>query len=110
MTNEAAKKSIESNAIPQRMETRPNLPLRLGRVRMTKGIVEVAFSEVQQAIERHRAGDWGNICQQDRDANDTALRTGDRILSVYETTDGAVLWIVTDCVRAFTTVMLPTEY
>lgn len=110
MTIEAAKKSIESKASPESAETRPNLPLRLGRVCITTGAQEVAFSEVRQAIERHRVGDWGNICQQDRDANDTALTTGERILSVYQTTEDGVIWIITDCTRAFTTVMLPTEY
>lgn len=34
-------------------------------------------------LPRHGAGDWGVLCDADRRANDEALATGARLISVY---------------------------
>ena len=36
-----------------------------------------------ELLSRHHAGDWGDLCQEDKDANDAAVKNGDRILSAY---------------------------
>jgi hypothetical protein len=72
-------------------------------------------------LARHAQGDWGSLCDEDHDANDQAVRNGDRILSAYEV-KGTWVWVITDAVtdgpatpiglrpRYATTVLLPSEY
>jgi len=72
-------------------------------------------------LSRHGAGDWGALCADDHDANDEAVRSGERILSAYDV--GATrLWVITDAEtdgpmgpsgvrpRYATTLLLPSEY
>lgn len=59
---------------------------------------------------RHLTGDWGNVDEQDRKANDDALRLGTRLLSAYELPDNQTLWIITEADRSATTALLPEEY
>lgn len=55
------------------------------------------------------AGDWGNLCEEDRLANERALREGERLLSAYETAGGVTFWIITERDRSATTVLLPED-
>jgi hypothetical protein len=62
-----------------------------------------------------KAIDWGDLCDEDRQANDLALIDGSRILSAYRTSLGEKIWVITEAVddagnRAATTVLLPGEY
>jgi hypothetical protein len=66
-------------------------------------------------LDRHIVGDWGDVSEYDRQANETALVDGDRIFSVYKTRLGTKLWVITEAVgddgkRASTCLMLPHEY
>lgn len=67
-------------------------------------------------LQRHFNGDWGDICEEDKCANEEALKTGARIMSVYFLPDESILWIITDEVidemghRQATTLLLPEEY
>jgi hypothetical protein len=66
-------------------------------------------------LDRHVAGDWGDVSEHDREANEMALIEGDRICSAYETRLGTKLWVITEAVgddgrRASTCLMLPHEY
>jgi hypothetical protein len=73
-----------------------------------------ALSESQQSpmhfISRHLQGDWGDCCQEDRQANEDALKNGDRLFSVYATVKGTKLWVITEADRSSTCVLLPGEY
>lgn len=60
-------------------------------------------------LDRHAAGDFGDLCEEDRAANTEALRSGARLLGVYEVA-GLRLWIITEADRSATTIMLPEEY
>lgn len=60
-------------------------------------------------LRRHHTGDWGNLCQEDREANDAAVKHGDRIFSAY-TFDDAKIWIITEADRSSTCILLPEEY
>jgi len=66
--------------------------------------------EVAKALARHLAGDWGDVSEHDRQANDQALNDGLRLLSVYHTAGGTKFWIITEADRSATTVLLPEEY
>jgi hypothetical protein len=62
------------------------------------------------AINRHARGDWGEVCEEDRQSNEDALTHGGRLLSVYRTPEGVKFWIITEADRSVTTVLLPEDY
>ena len=62
------------------------------------------------ALLRHLNGDWGDISEADRAANDRAVRDGDRLLSAYHAPDQTRFWILTEADRSVTTVLLPEDY
>ncbi len=66
--------------------------------------------DITEALSRHARGDWGDLCQEDRDLNESALRDGNRLLSVYYAGNGVKFWIVTEADRRATTVLLPDDY
>ncbi len=66
--------------------------------------------EVQRALARHLALDWGDCCPEDAEANTNALQTGDRLFSIYHTAEGIKFWIITEADRASTTILLPEDY
>ena len=83
----------------------------LGRLVCTPGAGDaVPPAEVAAALDRHLAGDWGDVCPQDRAENDLSLRDGFRLLSVYRTETGLTFWVITEADRSATTVLLPDEY
>jgi hypothetical protein len=61
-------------------------------------------------IVRHVFGDWGQVCQDDREANQAALQNGTRLLSAYELPGGQRLWVLTEADRSLTTLLLPSDY
>lgn len=90
----------------------------LGQNVATPGAVEVLKNAGQSAadfLKRHAQGDWGDLDEEDRQANEDALIDGSRILSAYRTSLGEKLWIITEAAdesghRAATTILLPSEY
>jgi hypothetical protein len=84
---------------------------RLGRVCITPGAAgRIPQEEVHQALRRHARGDWGELGEEDRKANDGSLDSGCRLLSAYHASNGTQFWIITEASRATTTVLLPEEY
>lgn len=90
----------------------------LGRILATPGALRAIEDSGQTPVDflsRHARGDWGCISTGDRRLNDMAISSGSRILSAYETRDGARLWIITEAENATgqresTTILLPQEY
>lgn len=75
--------------------------------------IESVGGEVFDLLLRHGAGDWGDVCAEDAEENERALRLGNRILSSYTVGEGDVVvkvWILTEADRSATTVLLPEEY
>lgn len=66
-------------------------------------------TEVSEGLCRHAAGDWGNVCGDDADLNEQALKDGDRLMSVYGPKDRQ-FWIITESDRSVTTILLPEDY
>jgi hypothetical protein len=69
----------------------------------------------EDLLQRHFAGDWGDVDPDDGEANDQAIDTGARILSAYILPSGIRVWVMTEAtsdkgVRPATTILLPTEY
>jgi hypothetical protein len=66
---------------------------------------------VWNLLSRHLYGDWGDVCQEDWQANQLALNHGERIFSSYGAADDRDrLWVITDWDRSLTTVLRPDEY
>lgn len=85
---------------------------KMGRLVATQGAINFCDQHLISMISlvrRHLRGDWGDLCDDDKKANDQALLHGSRILSAYVFTQGKV-WIITECDRSATTVLLPSEY
>ena len=79
-------------------------------VATANAVAEIPLLAIHTALDRHAAGDWGHLCEQDRVANERALAEGERLLSTYETAGGTTFWIVTERDRSVTTVLLPEDY
>ncbi len=83
----------------------------LGRLVITPNAqASCAPNDWQAAIIRHAHGDWGDVCDDDKEANDCALEEGSRLLSYYTTASGVKFWIITEADRSATTVLLPEDY
>ena len=66
-------------------------------------------------LDKHAAGDWGEVCKGDAALNDQALLDGERLVSAYRTLKGVKLWVITeatddDGIRASTSIILPEQY
>ena len=82
----------------------------LGQVVMTSNAAaQLAADDIQNALARHAAGDWGEVCEADRQENELSLKEGFRLLSVYRSGD-TKFWIITEADRSVTTVLMPEDY
>ena len=71
----------------------------LGPVVSTPGALEaLQRNEITglELLSRHAKGDWGELCDEDRQTNEDALQNGSRIMSVYMLADGTQIWLITD--------------
>ena len=88
----------------------------IGKTVMTIGINEEMSSdedfekEVLKAFSRYLKKDWGEMCEEDKQMNDEAVRSGNnRILASYETSKGNI-YIITEHDRSATTILFADEY
>ena len=89
---------------------RDYLPLKVGKVVITNGAMEITHPiQVMAMLVRHASGDWGTVCEEDWLANNQALVDGSRVLSAYDVGDQKV-WFITEWDRSVTTILLPSEY
>ena len=71
---------------------------------------QIGYEDALIALGRHHNGDWGDVCAQDREANESALADGGRLFSVYHAKNGVKFWIITEANRNTTTVLMPEDY
>lgn len=94
---------------------------RLGQLLATPGALatleRLGVHPLSLVIGRHVVGDWGDLCDEDRELNRHSLANGMRIFSSYKLAaspgDGApaeTVWVITEADRASTTILLPSEY
>ena len=91
-----------------------------GQILATPGALEtldrLGIDPLYLVLSRHVLGDWGELCDEDRELNNHSLANGMRIFSSYKLVqpgDDATtetVWIITEADRASTTVLLPSEY
>jgi hypothetical protein len=90
----------------------------LGQIVATPGALDALQDAGQQSHEfliRHVTGDWGDLDDEDKRLNDSAVTDGSRILSAYQTRKGERIWIITEAAddqghRSSSTLLLPREY
>lgn len=87
-----------------------------GNIVMTQGVMQLIedMGEDQvglnQYLARHLSGDWGDLCEEDRELNDQSVTSGGRLLSSYKVKPGVAIWVITEWDRSVTTFLLPSEY
>ena len=83
----------------------------LGQILITpRAKVRLDPKDVIKSLGRHRSGDFGDVCEEDKALNEEAVESGDRILSAYIDRNGIKFWIITEWDRSATTILLPDEY
>lgn len=88
----------------------------LGQLVMTRGISNwcmadpALYSEVIACVDRHQQGNWGDIGDDDKCANELAVDHGTRILSAYDFDCGKRIWVITEADRSSTCILFPDEY
>ncbi len=92
-----------------------------GPVVMTCGIRGLIMDDplvsekIDECLERHKNGDWGDLCDDDKEMNDESIRAekeggyGDSLFSKYDNDFGPI-YIITECDRSVTTILLAEEY
>ena len=82
----------------------------LGRLVITTPAREALSNDaVLSALGRHAGGDWGDLCEEDREMNERALLHGDRLFSVYRHRETR-FYVITEWDRSATTILLPEDY
>lgn len=66
--------------------------------------------EFEEMIRAHARGEWGNLCNEDIEANETALHDGYRLLSAYLSAEGERVYVITEADRSVTTILFASEY
>lgn len=90
----------------------------LGQIRATPAALDAIHDSGQTAaffLDKHAAGDWGEVSKDDAALNDQALVNGERLVSAYRTLKGVRLWVITEAVgddgkRECSTILLPDQY
>lgn len=83
-----------------------------GQVVATRQALSHLFSHGLEPLDllfRHLAGDFGDLCEQDKKVNELAILHGARILSAYIVGE-AKLYVITEADRSVTTVLMASEY
>ena len=94
-----------------RAKAYPIAKFRLGRIASTaSALSQLTQEDILLGIQRHQAGDWGDVSNDDRKENDLSLEKGFRLWSVYHTAKGVKFWLITEADRSVTTVLLPGDY
>ena len=94
---------------------------RLGQILATPGALaaleRLGVDPLFLVLGRHVLGDWGDLCDEDRELNTHSLANGMRIFSSYKLTSATsdsttteTVWVITEADRASSTILLPSEY
>lgn len=85
----------------------------LGVVVATPACLEAlsdAGQTLDEFLDRYSQGDWGALCDEDHQANEDALKHGERLFGSYLTKLNIKVWILTEADRSSTCAMLPSDY
>jgi hypothetical protein len=96
---------------------------KLGQLVTTAGVnsemrEDIKFSDfVYKSLRRYRKEDWGDMCEEDRELNNSAVENisedgqylDGRIFAVYKYANWKI-WIITEYDMSVTTILFPDEY
>lgn len=90
----------------------------IGRLLATRGVQDkmnesqMFFAFVRDAFGRYQKYDWGELCDEDKEQNDDAVKRGEgHIFASYNyPPDKSRVWIITESDRSATTILFPDEY
>ena len=91
----------------------------LGRCVATQAslaLIRDCGEEPETFLARHAWGDWGELDDEDKRANERAVKNGSRLLSCYRLARSGCqvvaghVWVITEADRSATTLSLPSEY
>jgi hypothetical protein len=89
----------------------PTARFPLGRMVATpNALSKLSNEDILRALQRHQAGDWGDVDEHDRQENELSLKEGFRLFSVYHSAQRVKFWIITESDRSSTTLLLPEDY
>lgn len=87
-----------------------------GQLVATRGVADESAKNSKfhqfcmESFFSHINGDWGNLCDEDKEMNEWALKHGERLLSKYDFNDDISIYIITEWDRSVTTILFPEEY
>lgn len=99
-----------------------NLKFPLGKVLATNDVAIVMENNSEfndfclKALKRHSIGDWGDLNDDDIEANEEALEFKERLFSTYNIPlkfniqDEKEIYIITEYDRSVTTILFPSNY
>jgi hypothetical protein len=83
----------------------------LGEIHVTPGAAtRLLPHEIENAVQRHSRGDWGEVGVDGKCDNDSRVERGGPLASIYVSSTGITFYVITEADRATTTVLLPEEY
>lgn len=95
----------------------PEAEFSLGELIITPRAAEaVTLEDAIECLIRHQLGDWGELCEEDKQENEQALKEDGRIFSVYHPHDRRKegetirIYVITEWSREATTILLPGDY
>lgn len=76
--------------------------------RMQRDAVFAVF--VNDSLEKFISCEWGDLCEDDKQVNEDALKHGDRLFGSYIMNEDTKIFIITEADRSVTTVLFPSDY
>ena len=115
LTSSFLENPLELNAhVLDAYDERPFMPMQISENLYLLGS-DITLAQVErhpvQLLARHVQGDWGDLCEHDRELNEQALDPDHptRLFSRYEI-DDEIFYVISEWDRSITTVLRSDEY
>lgn len=83
----------------------------IGKIVVTRNADKTLdHSSIILALQKYVKGNWGDLCIEDIEANQEALKYGLRLFAVYYDKNNTKFYIITEADRSITTILLPEDY
>jgi hypothetical protein len=71
-------------------------------VSTSNALAHLSQDDILLGIQRHQAGDWGDVPTGNSAVNERALIEGTRLWSIYRAANGTKFWLITEADRKVT--------